>query len=69
VQETQHNWVKSSFSTGMGACVALARVGGDVALRNTRDPGVILQFTQDEIAAFIDGARNGDFDHLIDRPI
>jgi Domain of unknown function (DUF397) len=67
VQETQLVWVKASASAGMGACVEMARVEHDVALRNTRDPSVVLQFTQKEIAAFIDGARNGEFDHLIDR--
>jgi hypothetical protein len=60
-------WQKSRRSNPSGNCVELAALpGGDVAMRNSRDPnGPALIYTSDEIAAFIAGARDGDFDNLI----
>lgn len=60
-------WQKSGRSNPSGNCVELAGLpGGDVAVRNSRDPyGPALIYTRDELAAFIDGARDGDFDHLV----
>jgi hypothetical protein len=61
-------WQKSSRSNPSGNCVELTRLHGspDIAVRNSRDPeGPALVYTPDEIAAFIEGARDGDFDHLI----
>ena len=57
-------WVKSSYSgpTG-GNCVEVAFLaGGDVAMRNSRDPdGAALIFTSAEWDAFLHGARDGEF--------
>lgn len=61
-------WKKSSRSNPSGNCVELTRLNGspDIAVRNSRDPeGPALIYTPDEMAAFIEGARDGDFDHLI----
>ena len=61
-------WRKSSFSgNGNNNCVELARLAsGDVAMRNSRDPnGPALIYTRAEVEALIRGARNGDFDNLI----
>lgn len=42
--------------------------GGEVAVRNGRDPdGPVLIYTPEEIAAFIDGARKGEFDDMVER--
>lgn len=62
-------WQKSRRSNPSGNCVELAALpGGGVAVRNSRDPnGPALIYTSDEIAAFIAGARDGDFDNLIRR--
>ncbi|EFG05205.1 Regulatory protein [Streptomyces clavuligerus] len=64
---TSVTWTKSSHSNATGNCVELARLpDGSVALRNSRDPqGPALIYTPDEIAAFVAGARSGDFDGLI----
>jgi hypothetical protein len=61
------SWQKSSRSNPSGNCVELAPLpGGGIAMRNSRDPeGPALIYTHDEIAAFIAGARDGDFDNLI----
>jgi hypothetical protein len=60
-------WHKSGRSNPSGNCVEMARLrGGDIAVRNSRDPeGPALIYTPDEIAAFLLGAKDGDFDDLI----
>ena len=61
-------WQKSRRSNPSGNCVELAALpgGAGVAVRNSRDPdGPALIYTPDEIAAFVAGARDGDFDNLI----
>lgn len=61
-------WTKSGRSNATGNCVELAALpGGRVAVRNSRDPhGPALIYTRDEIAAFVEGARDGDFDSVLD---
>lgn len=57
-------WVKSARSNQSGNCVEVAQLpGGGVAFRNSRYPeGPALVYTQAEMAAFVDGAKDGDFD-------
>ncbi|GAB3487669.1 MULTISPECIES: DUF397 domain-containing protein [Amycolatopsis] len=58
-------WQKSSLSEPLKDCVELATVGETVGVRDSKTPSAgILQFTREEIRAFIAGAKNGDFDHL-----
>ncbi|WP_405818299.1 DUF397 domain-containing protein [Streptomyces sp. NBC_00838] len=59
-------WIKSRKSTANGQCVELAALpGGKVAMRNSTDPdGPALIFEGFEMAAFLDGARKGEFDAL-----
>lgn len=61
-------WRKSQASNPSGSCVELAGLpGGDVAMRNSRHPsGPALIYTRAEIAAFLAGVRNGEFDDLRD---
>ena len=61
-------WRKSQRSSASGNCVEMARLsdGGGFAMRNSRDPyGPALVFTPDEIAAFVAGIHDGDFDELL----
>ncbi|HEX8630795.1 MAG TPA: DUF397 domain-containing protein [Catenuloplanes sp.] len=61
-------WQKSRRSNPSGNCVELAVLPDDagIAMRNSRDPhGPALIYTPAEIHAFILGARDGDFDHLL----
>jgi hypothetical protein len=58
-------WQKARASTSYGACVELAATAGGVAMRDSKDPdGPILLYTRTEFKAFLDGARNGDFNGI-----
>jgi hypothetical protein len=61
-------WQKSRRSNPSGNCVELAALpgGAEIAMRNSRDPdGPALIYTSAEIAAFVQGAKEGDFDNLV----
>jgi hypothetical protein len=60
-------WIKASASNGNGACVEMTSVRpGEVCMRNSRDPdGPVLRFTEQEWAAFIAGAKAGEFDAIV----
>jgi hypothetical protein len=60
-------WIKASASNDQGSCVEQRRSDGVIEVRDTKDGGTgpVLRFTQAEFAAWLDGAKKGDFDHLI----
>lgn len=59
-------WRKAQSSVGNGACVELAPADGMVAIRDSKDPnGPVLRYTAAEWHAFLDGAKKGEFDHLV----
>jgi hypothetical protein len=59
-------WFKSNRSNPSGNCVEVAQLpDGGVAVRNSRHPdGPALVYTREEMAAFVGGAKDGDFDAL-----
>jgi hypothetical protein len=57
-------WRKSSYSDN-GECVELADMGDNIGLRDSKDSGgPVLHFTRAELAAFLRGAKSGEFDDL-----
>ena len=64
---TDVTWQKSKHSNPNGACVEVAHLpDGEIAVRNSRFPtGPALVYTRAEIAAFLAGAKDGEFDHCL----
>ena len=58
-------WIKASKSMAGNACVELAAFGDSILLRDSKNPNVLLSYTPAEIAAFLDGATRGEFDHFV----
>jgi Domain of unknown function (DUF397) len=59
-------WRKSTASNPSGSCVEVAALpSGEIAVRNSRFPtGPALVYNRVEMAAFVAGAKNGEFDDL-----
>jgi hypothetical protein len=50
----------------VGNCVEVAAHCGDVVIRDSKDPtGPWMRYTKPEWAAFLGGAKNGEFDDLL----
>jgi hypothetical protein len=61
-------WIKATKSGGNGgSCVEMRRHDGMIEVRDTKDGGAgpVLSFTAAEFDAWLDGARKGEFDHLL----
>jgi len=59
-------WTKSSLSHANGNCVEVADLpSGQVGMRDSKDVnGPVLKFWPEEWRTFLDGVRNGEFDHF-----
>jgi hypothetical protein len=60
-------WIKATRSADASECVELRTRAGGIEVRDSKagESGPILHFTPGEFAAFLDGARMGEFDHLL----
>ncbi|MGP8300688.1 DUF397 domain-containing protein [Streptomyces inhibens] len=61
------NWQKSSFSgpDNNQSCIELAPVDGEIQMRESDDPDVIVTTSVAKLRAFVLGVKAGEFDHLI----
>ena len=61
----QTPWITATASDS-AACVEMRRSDGMVEVRDSKQHGAgpTLRFTGAELAAWLDGARRGEFDHL-----
>lgn len=59
-------WRKSSKSSGAEGnnCLELAEDGGEILLRESDNPDVIVRTTRTKLRAFLGGAKAGEFDDL-----
>jgi hypothetical protein len=63
---TETPWVKATRSNNQEGCVEQRRTEDTIEVRDTKDrSGPVLRFTPAEFAAWLDGAKKGEFDHLI----
>ena len=60
-------WIKASMSDDQGgSCVEQRTIDGMIEVRDSKDrSGPVLRFTRAEFEAWLDGARKGEFDHLL----
>jgi hypothetical protein len=64
VRETDE-WIKARPLEDGQPCVEMRRHAGAIEVRDSKDPdGPVLRYTSAEWAAWLDGAKKGEFDHL-----
>lgn len=59
-------WRKSSKSSNAEGsdCLELAEVGGEILMRESDNPDVVIRTTRVKLRAFLGGAKDGEFDDL-----
>ncbi|MFE3142334.1 DUF397 domain-containing protein [Streptomyces scopuliridis] len=59
-------WRKSSKSSNAAGsdCLELAEHDGEILMRESDNPDVIIRTTPAKLRAFLDGAKEGEFDNL-----
>ncbi|MFJ1647692.1 DUF397 domain-containing protein [Streptomyces sp. NPDC088258] len=59
-------WRKSSKSGGQdhAECLELAEHNGEILMRESDNPDVVIRTTRAKLRAFLGGAREGEFDDL-----
>ncbi len=63
---TDTPWTKASASAETGNCVEMRRHGQAIEVRDSKNPaGPSLRFTPDEFSAWLDGAKQAEFDRLV----
>ncbi|MEU2789320.1 DUF397 domain-containing protein [Streptomyces sp. NPDC007100] len=59
-------WRKSSRSTDAeDNCVEIATHEGEILMRESNDPSVVIRTSQAKFRAFLAGAKEGDFDNMV----
>jgi len=68
IDQTKLEWRKAAKSGPNGNCLEVAKLAdGGVAVRDSKQvgQGPVLQYTVNEWDAFLDGAKKGEFDDLV----
>ncbi|GAA1992394.1 DUF397 domain-containing protein [Kitasatospora viridis] len=63
---TNTEWQKSSFSGSGGDCVEVRTADGLVELRESDSGDIIVRTTPVKFAKFLQGVKDGEFDHHAD---
>ncbi|MEV8323077.1 DUF397 domain-containing protein [Kitasatospora sp. NPDC056731] len=58
-------WQKSSYSGASDNCVEVRSIDGLIEVRESDEADVIVHTTHPKFANFLQGAKAGEFDHLI----
>ncbi|CAL9301958.1 DUF397 domain-containing protein [Streptomyces sp. SudanB182_2057] len=59
-------WQKSSFSTDAeGNCLEVAIQDDVILVRESDAPDMVIRTTRAKLAAFLKGAKAGEFDHFV----
>ncbi|MFF3001342.1 DUF397 domain-containing protein [Kitasatospora sp. NPDC057940] len=58
-------WQKSSYSASSDNCVEVRAADGLIELRESDEGEVIVRTAAHKFAAFLQGAKAGEFDHFI----
>lgn len=62
----ERKWIKAQASMNASECVEMARGVNGVDVRDSKDPsGPVLHRTEAEFATWLDGAKRGEYDHLL----
>ncbi|MFJ8470834.1 DUF397 domain-containing protein [Kitasatospora sp. NPDC094011] len=61
---TSSAWQKSSYSASSDNCVEVRSIDGLIEVRESDEGDVIVRTTRLRLAAFLQGAKAGEFDHL-----
>lgn len=66
-ENQQPGWIKARASDGGNNCIEMLGTTDGVDLRDSKqkEAGPTLGFTKAEFAAWLDGAKKGEFDHLV----
>ncbi|MFJ9459309.1 DUF397 domain-containing protein [Kitasatospora sp. NPDC101447] len=59
------SWQKSSYSAANSECVEVRTSDGVIELRESDDGDVIVRTSPAKFAAFLQGAKAGEFDHFV----
>ncbi|MEV5924573.1 DUF397 domain-containing protein [Micrococcus luteus] len=59
-------WRKSTKSSGAEGnnCLELAEFGGEILMRESDNPDVVIRTSRVKLRAFLGGAKDGEFDDL-----
>ncbi|CAN3982305.1 DUF397 domain-containing protein [Kitasatospora purpeofusca] len=61
----QLNWQKSTFSGEDADCVEIAADSDLIHIRESDDPSAVITITKAKLAAWLQGAKAGEFDRLV----